>query len=295
MTADPTFEAARSHLRRVAYRMLGTVSDAEDIVQEAYLRWRGVDASTVAEPRAFLTRITTRLCLDQLKSARARRESYVGTWLPEPVIGGASGGADVREDLSVALLMTLERLSPLERAAFLLHDVFDVDYAELAETLSRSEPACRQLVARAREHVQAHKPRFEATPEAMRRVTAAFQRAMLSGDTQALGSLLAEDAVLYADGGGKRIAARHPVAGRDKIVKLIQGIVKKYGWPGATRFEATELNGQPAWLVYEPDGVETIALAVDGEHVAALYLVRNPDKLRHLEPGSAPVGGEPMR
>lgn len=288
MTADPTFEAARSHLRRVAYRMLGTVSDAEDIVQEAYLRWRGVDASTVAEPRAFLTRITTRLCLDQLKSARARRESYVGTWLPEPVIGGASGGADVREDLSVALLMTLERLSPLERAAFLLHDVFDVDYAELAETLSRSEAACRQLVARAREHVQAHKPRYEATPEAARRVTAAFEVAMQSGDTQALGALLAEDAVLYADGGGKRIAARYPVAGREKIVKLLRGIVAKYGWPGSIRFEPAQLNGHAGWLVFEPDGLETVALAIDGERIAALYLVRNPDKLRHLEGPEGP-------
>lgn len=288
MTSDATFEASRGHLRRVAYRMLGTVSDAEDVVQEAYLRWRTVDASSIAEPRAFLTRITTRLCLDQLKSARARRESYVGTWLPEPISSAASAGADGREDVSMALLMTLERLSPLERAAFLLHDVFDVDYAELSETLSRSEAACRQLVARAREHVQAHKPRFQASPDATLRVVTAFQAAMRSGDTQALGALLTEDAVLYADGGGKRIAARHPVEGRDKIVKLMHGIVTKYGWPGGARFEPVELNGEPGWLVHEPDGLESISLAVDGERIAAMYLVRNPDKLRHLEPARAP-------
>jgi RNA polymerase sigma-70 factor, ECF subfamily len=288
MSADASFEACRAHLRRVAYRMLGTLSDAEDVVQEAYLRWRGVDASTIAEPRAFLTRITTRLCLDQLKSARVRRESYVGTWLPEPVLPEpvtreSSAGSDAREDVSMALLMTLERLSPLERAAFLLHDVFDVDYAELAETLERSEAACRQLAARAREHVQAHKPRFRATREAARRVAAAFESAMQSGDTRALGALLAEDAVLYSDGGGKRLAARRPIQGRDNIVKLMEGIVSKYGWPGSAGFTPLELNGDPAWLVREPDGLETITLAVDGEHIAALYLVRNPDKLRHLE------------
>ncbi|HTV19757.1 MAG TPA: sigma-70 family RNA polymerase sigma factor [Polyangiaceae bacterium] len=283
MSADATFEAERGHLRRVAYRMLGSVSDAEDVVQEAYLRWRAVDAETIVEPRAFLTRVTTRLCLDQLKSARVRRESYVGTWLPEPVAGGVSGGVEGREDVSMALLMTLERLSPLERAAFLLHDVFDVDYAELSETLARSEAACRQLVARAREHVQAHEPRFHATPDATRRVVTAFQNAMRSGDTQALGALLAEDAVLYADGGGKRIAARYPVEGRDKIVKLMHGIVTKYGWPGGARFEPVELNGEPGWLVHEPDGLESISLAIDGERIAALYMVRNPDKLRHLE------------
>jgi RNA polymerase sigma-70 factor, ECF subfamily len=289
MSDDASFEAARAHLRRVAYRMLGTLSDAEDVVQEAYLRWRAVDPSTIAEPRAFLTRITTRLCLDHLKSARVRRESYVGTWLPEPVlpepvVSASSPGNDVREDVSMALMMTLERLSPLERAAFLLHDVFDVDYSELAETLARSEAACRQLAARAREHVQAHRPRFRATPEATLRVAAAFQSAMQSGDTRALGALLAEDAVLYADGGGKRIAARHPVEGRDRIVKLMQGIVSKYGWPGSASFSAVELNGHPGWLVREPDGLETIALAIDGDRIAELYLVRNPDKLRHLEP-----------
>jgi RNA polymerase sigma-70 factor, ECF subfamily len=284
MSADASFEAARTHLRRVAYRMLGTLSDAEDVVQEAYLRWRAVDPSTIAEPRAFLTRITTRLCLDHLKSARVRRESYVGTWLPEPVISASSAPDDVREDVSMALLMTLERLSPLERAAFLLHDVFDVDYPELAETLSRSEAACRQLAARARAHVQAHTPRFRATPEATLRITAAFQGAMQSGDTRALGALLAEDAVLYADGGGKRIAARHPVEGRDRIVKLMEGIVSKYGWPGSAGFTAVELNGHPGWIVREPDGLEAITLAVDGERIVALYLIRNPDKLRHLEP-----------
>ncbi len=278
--AEGTFEACRGHLRAVAYRMLGSVSDAEDVVQEAFLRWRAVDVGGVNEPRAFLTRITTRLCLDQLKSARVQRETYVGTWLPEPLV--TPEPTELSDDLSIALLMALERLSPLERAAFLLHDVFDVDYPAIAETLERSEVACRQLAARAREHVRNDQPRFATSPDASERVMAAFLSAMVSGDIGALAELLAEDAIFYTDGGGKRRAALHPIEGRPKILRFVQGIARKYGLPPPEGAERAWLNGLPGLLLYGADGVETIALGVHQGRIAALYGCRNPDKLRHL-------------
>jgi RNA polymerase sigma-70 factor (ECF subfamily) len=281
--ATAVFETHRRYLRGVAYRMLGSVSDADDVVQEAFLRWHGVDASGVAEPRAFLMRVTTRLCLDHLKSARVRRESYVGVWLPEPVPTDAgSEWSGAREDVSVALLLALERLSPLERAAFLLHDVFDVDFGSVAEALERSEAACRQLAARAREHVRRERPRFEATREASERVMAAFHGAVVSGDVGALSELLAEDAVLYTDGGGKRVAARNPIEGRPKIMRFFEGIARKYGLPRAENVSLCGLNGLPGLLLVVPDGIQTIAIEVHGERIAAIYSMRNPDKLTHL-------------
>jgi RNA polymerase sigma-70 factor (ECF subfamily) len=281
--ATAVFETHRRYLRGVAYRMLGSVSDADDVVQEAFLRWHGADVSGVAEPRAFLTRVTTRLCLDHLKSARVRRESYVGVWLPEPVPTDAgSEWSGSREDISVALLVTLERLSPLERAAFLLHDVFDVDFGSVAEALERSEAACRQLAARAREHVRRERPRFEATPETRERVMAAFHGALVSGDAGALSALLAEDAVLYTDGGGKRVAARNPIDGRPKIMRFYEGIARKYGLPPAESIELCGLNGLPGLLLHTPEGMESIAIEVNGERIAAIYAMRNPEKLRHL-------------
>lgn len=280
-----TFEAHRRYLKGIAYRMLGSVSDAEDLVQEAFLRWHSAQRESVADPRAFLVTITTRLCLDHLKSARVRRESYVGTWLPEPLADSAEWGGG-NEDVSVALLLTLERLSPLERAAFLLHDVFDVDYAGVADALERSEAACRQLVSRAREHVQRERPRFEATPDEQRRVAMAFHAALLSGDTRALGALLAEDAVLYSDGGGKRLAALRPIHGRDKLLRFIEGLARKYGLPPPEGIATASLNGLPGFLLHDSEGMHSVALDVHGERVAAIYLVRNPDKLRHLAPDS---------
>src|SRR5262245_23267794 len=188
--------------------MLGSVAEAEDVVQDAFLRWHAADRAGVVDPRAFLARIASRLCLDRMKSARARREHYVGPWLPEPIIeradalvADAPGALALAEDVSYALLMTLERLSPLERAAFLLHDVFDMDYRALAEVLDRSEAACRQLVARGRDHVRDERPRFEASPGAGARLAGAFQAAIAAGDLPALAQLLADDAVFYSDGG----------------------------------------------------------------------------------------------
>src|ERR1043166_5103665 len=225
--AAGSFEPHRRFLTGLAYRMLGSVAEAEDVVQDAFLRWNGTDRTHVAEPRAFLARTASRLCLDRLKSASTRRAQCVGTWLPDPLVesvapagaaathSAAHGEPEVElalaEDVSYALLMTLERLSPLERAAFLLHDVFDMGYDEIADVLDRSESACRQLAARGRDHVHDERPRFETTPAATARLASAFQTAMLQGDLAGLARLLADDAVFYSDGGGKRNAALNPL------------------------------------------------------------------------------------
>jgi RNA polymerase sigma-70 factor (ECF subfamily) len=277
VTGD-AFEPHRAALVALAYRMLGSLAEAEDVVQDAYVRWRGVDATTVAAPRAYLARVVSRLCLDRMKSARAQREIYVGTWLPEPVVDAS--GAAIAEDLSVALLRTLERLSPLERAAFLLHDVFDMDYPEVAEVLERSEAACRQLAARARDHVRDDRPRFAASPDARVRLAAAFRDVMATGDVAKLTSLLADDAVFYSDGGGKRLAALNPIYGRERIVRFLAGVTGKRGLP--VRVDDATINGLPGFVLHSAEGIETLALECTEEHVVAIYVVRNPDKLRHL-------------
>ena len=295
--AAGSFEPHRRFLTGLAYRMLGSVAEAEDVVQDAFLRWNATERDRVAEPRAFLARTASRLCLDRMKSATARRERYVGTWLPEPVVepSGAvldpaardprSTGGDaiaLAEDVSIALLVTLERLSPLERAAFLLHDVFDMDYPEIAEILERSEAAVRQLAARGRDHVRDGRPRFSATPDATARLAGAFYTALAHGDLAGLARLLADDAVLYSDGGGKRNAALHPIRGRDKILRFVAGLADK-GWLALPlQPEPVQINGLPGFLIRSPDGVETLALEISGDAIAAIYGVRNPDKLRHL-------------
>jgi RNA polymerase sigma-70 factor (ECF subfamily) len=272
------FEPHRRFLFGVAYRMLGAVAEAEDAVQDAFVRWASADRGDVLEPRAYLARVVTRLCLDRLRSARAKREAYVGTWLPEPIVEAPD--TRVADDLSVALLMTLERLSPLERAAFLLHDVFDMDYVAIAGVLERSEAACRQLATRAREHVREERPRFEPQPDAEARLTAAFAAAMVSGDVDALAGLLAEDAVLYSDGGGKRRAALNPIYGRAKILRFFVGVRAKHGEILETR--VVRINGLAGFVVRGHEGLETLALETSGDRIVALYAIRNPDKLAHL-------------
>jgi len=274
------FAPHRAFLVRLAYRMLGSIAEAEDIVQDAYLRWQAAPTDVVVEPRAYLARIVSRLCLDRMKSAQARRESYVGTWLPEPVIEPPA--ESLANDLSVALLLTLERLSPLERAAFLLHDVFDMDYAEVASTLDRSEAACRQLAARARDHVRDERPRFTPNPGATARLGEAFLRAMTTGDVAAFSTMLAEDAILYTDGGGKRLAALNPIYGRDKIIRFFVGIAAKNPLPLPEHVDATTINGVPGFVVHSEDGPETLSFEIDGDRIVAIYAVRNPDKLKHL-------------
>ncbi len=279
------FAAHRAHLFDVAYRMLGSVAEAEDVVQDSFLRWQRVDEE-VEHPRAYLSRIVTRLCLDRLKSAQARREQYVGTWLPEPLVEDASARR-VADDLSVALLVTLERLTPLERAAFLLHDVFDMDYREIAGVLERSEPAVRQLAARARDHVRERRedvrPRVVPDQASEARLMGAFATAVMTGDVTSLASMLAADAVLYSDGGGKRRAALNPIYGPDRIVRFLEGVLKKTPLPtAADAFHPARINGLPGLIVHGAEGLETIAIEVDGDRITAIYIVRNPDKLKHV-------------
>lgn len=276
------FEPYRPFLSGLAYRMLGSVAEAEDVVQDAFLRWREVDGTVIAAPRAYLARVVSRLCLDRLKSARNQREQYVGTWLPEPVV--AAPAQTLANDLSVALLLALERLSPLERAAFLLHDVFDMDYDAVAAAIDHSEAACRQLAARARAHVRLDRPRYPADDTRARELANAFVTAAATGDVHGLAQLLADDAVVYSDGGGIRPAALNPIVGKDRVVRFYKGLHTKGG--GAFTAHAVEeatLNGLPGFVFHTADGTETMAVEVgNGGEIVALYHVRNPDKLRHL-------------
>jgi RNA polymerase sigma-70 factor (ECF subfamily) len=275
------FEPHRGFLSGLAYRMLGSVAEAEDVVQDAFLRWREVDRASIAEPRAYLARVVSRLCLDRMKSARRQREQYVGTWLPEPVV--AEPGQTLADDLSVALLLALERLSPLERAAFLLHDVFDLDYAAVGEAIDRTEAACRQLAARARDNIRQDRPRFAANDAEARKLADAFAAAAVTGDVGGLTRLLADDAVFYADGGGKRRAALNPIVGKDRIIRFFDGLrAKEDAAFSATRVVPVALNGLPGFVVHTPEGTETLAVEIANGLVVAVYSVRNPDKVRHL-------------
>jgi RNA polymerase sigma-70 factor, ECF subfamily len=280
------FETHRHALLGLAYRMLGSRAEADDVVQDAYLRWHASHHGEIDEPRRYLKTVVARLCLDRMKSAQARREIYVGQWLPEPVVDeqfDAESASDLAHDLSVALMLTLERLSPLERAAFLLHDVFDLDFAEVARALDRKEAACRQLASRAREHVKAGRPRFETSPEEGRRLAAAFRRAVEAGDAQALTELLAQDAVLYSDGGGKRPAALNPIRGADKILRFLTGVTRKNPSLAAMQARAATVNGLAGYIAREPDGsINTLAFEHHAGRIVAIYLVRNPEKLRHV-------------
>lgn len=225
------FERHRAHLTALAYRMLGSVAEAEDAVQDAFLRWHRTDRTGVAEPRAFLARVVTRLCLDRLKAARHRRETYVGPWLSEPLVEDPALAVpppeDLARDVSVALMLALERLSPLERAAFLLHDGFDLGFDEIAAALGRSEAACRQLASRARANVQAARSRFAVDAAERTRLAAAFFAASRSGDAVALRDLLATEATLHTDGGGRRRAALNVIAGAGRIARFFAGLARK--------------------------------------------------------------------
>lgn len=286
MTATDV-EPHRRHLTGLAYRMLGSVSEAQDIVQEAFLRWHEADRAGVENPRAFLATTVTRLCLDQLKSARARRETYVGPWLPEPVVDADAltpeDAAEFAQDLSVAFLLALERLSPLERAAFLLHDVFDAEFAEVGKMLGRSEEACRQLAARARRHVRQERRRFAAPPEAVARLFACFEAAVQSGDLARLAGMLTEDAVLLSDGGGKVPAALNPILGAGRVARFILGVARKLGGFSLADARPASINGLPGLVLRPREGeLRTAAFEIDGDRIAAIYLVANPEKLRHL-------------
>jgi len=276
--AAEAFAPLRPRLTRVAYRMLGSVADAEDVVQEAFIRWMGAERSQVIEPEAFLRRTVTRLCLDQLKSARHRRETYVGEWLPEPVVE-----EEADEDVTLPLMLALERLSPLERAAFLLHDVFGVGFDEIAGTIERDPAACRQLAARARAHVREARPRFQVEKERGLELAEAFFAASRSGDMTALGALLAADVSVHSDGGGKRSAALVPVLGFEQVMKLHEGLAALFRKHASRLVRTCFINGLPGFVTREADGeLQTTALEIENGKVAAIYVMRNPDKLRHL-------------
>jgi RNA polymerase sigma-70 factor, ECF subfamily len=278
--AAAIFGPLRPRLIRVAYRMLGSVADAEDVVQEAFLRWFDADHAAVREPEAFLRRVVTRLCLDHLKSARHRRETYVGPWLPEPVVESAE---DEIDDITLPLMMALERLSPLERAAFLLHDVFGVSFEEIAETLSREPATCRQLASRARTHVRATRPRFHMPKERGLQIAAAFFAASRNGDMKELRSLLAADVTVYADGGGKTPAALQPIVGLDNVMQLHASLARIFAEKMSRIARYGFINGLPGFVTIEQDDtLQTTALQIESNKIVAMYVIRNPDKLRHL-------------
>ena len=263
---------------RVAYRMLGSVSNAEDVVQEAFIRWMRTDRGGVHSPEAFLRRAVTRLCLDLLKSVNLQRLTYLGPWLPDPIIE-----EDQVEDVTLPLMLALERLTPLERAAFLLHDVFGLAFEEVAVTIRRDVAACRQLASRARIHVRQTRPRFHIERERGLEIAHAFYTASRSGDFAALGEILATDVCLYADGGGKRPAAPAPVVGFDAVMQLQTQLAVVFRENDSKLVRVGFVNGLPGFVTREADGeFSTTAFDLEDGKIAAIYVVRNPDKLKHL-------------
>ena len=283
------FGEQRPRLLRLAYRMLGSVAEAEDVLQEAWLRWQAADRTELREPAAFLTTVVTRLCLDQIKSARARRESYVGAWLPEPLLDSQwvepATPAEDAQEISMALMLLLERLSPLERAAFLLHDAFDIEFAEVARILGRSNEAVRRLASRAREQLQRSevKPRYAVSERQGAELARAFRAASLAGDIPGLQKLLADHAVLISDGGGLKPAALFPVVGAGKVARLFDRIAGKLGRDRDPAIEVVRVNGMPGFVTLEVDGtLQTTALQIEEGRITAIYVTRNPEKLRHV-------------
>jgi RNA polymerase sigma-70 factor (ECF subfamily) len=279
--AAAAFDPLRPRLIRIAYRMLGSVADAEDIIQEAFIRWFAVDRAAVREPEAFLRRIVTRLCLDHLKSARYRRETYIGPWLPEPVV---EANEDEVDDVTLPLLLALERLSPLERAAFLLHDVFGISFDEIAATIDREPATCRQLASRARTHVRAVRPRSPLPKEHGMEIAAAFFAASRNGDMRQLQSLLAADVVSTSDGGGKIRAGIAPVIGLDAVMQLHASLASIYAASPSQILRYGFINGLPGFVTIEEGAtLQTTALQIEDDKIVGIYVMRNPDKLRHLD------------
>jgi RNA polymerase sigma-70 factor (TIGR02957 family) len=296
------FEELRPAAFAIAYRMLGSVSEAEDVVQETFLRLHRMlrEGERVESPRAYLATVVTRLCIDQLRSARARRERYVGEWLPEPLLASDEADparhAEVADSLSLAFLVLLESLSPEQRAAYLLREVFDYPYDQIARIVGKSEDNTRQLVTRARRQVQERRPRFEASRERREVLARRFFAAAVDGELEALEELLAHDVVLHGDGGGKAPALAHPVHGRAKVVRTLLAWFRAGARIGGVSLQAAEVNGQPGALLLDPEGRLVTVLSVDvaDGQVQAIRSIVNPDKLRHLGPtanlGELPAG-----
>jgi RNA polymerase sigma-70 factor, ECF subfamily len=293
MDEGDAYRELRPLLFSIAYRMVGSVSEAEDLVQEAFLRLRGAVAggAEIDSPRAYLSAVTTRLAIDHLRSARVRRERYVGTWLPEPLLTGPdtwtdpAGHAETADTLSLAFLVLLERLSPVQRAVFLLHEVFGYGYAEIAGMVGRSEENCRQIAARARRHIEAGRPRFETSRRQREELARRFFAAIERGDVEGLAGLLAADAVLYGDGGGKAPALAAPLHGAERVARLLLGLARR-GAAVGMRVRPAEINGHPGLLLLDPDGrlLSVLALDIADGRVQTVRSIVNPDKLRHLGP-----------
>jgi RNA polymerase sigma-70 factor (TIGR02957 family) len=288
---ETVYEELRPLLFSIAYQMVGSASDAEDLVQEAFLRFhreasRGTD---IASPKAWLSTVTTRLAINHVQSARVRRERYVGTWLPEPLVtdtdpGGRMHATETADSLSLAFLVLLESLSPVERAVFLLREVFDYGYDEIADVVGKSPDNCRQIAVRARRQLQARKPRFEASRRKRQELSRRFFEATEADDTQGLVRLLAADVVLYGDGGGKVPAILHPVFGREPVVRLLGNFRAFWQRLGARSVRHAEVNGQPGAVYLDAEGrpVLVVSLDIADDQVQTIRSIVNPDKLRHL-------------
>ncbi len=283
------FESYRPLMFSIAYRMLGSASDAEDIVQEAFLRYQAALPRRIESLKAYLSAIVTRLCLNYLDSARVQRESYIGPWLPEPVLTTSEESlapnlqAELHETISMAFLALLEQLTPLERAVFLLREVFDYEYAEIAEMTGKEEAACRQLFSRARKHIAEHRPRFKATPEIHRQMLSQFIAAVRVGEMGGLMQLLSEDVTLWADGGGKTPgAARRPISGREGVAKFVLSSAKRTPEGAEVRIEV--VNGEESLVVELPTGEPMLVMTCDAnpDGIHEIRVVGNPDKLQWL-------------
>jgi RNA polymerase sigma-70 factor, ECF subfamily len=275
------FETHRPQLSRLAYRMLGSLADAEDVLQEAYLRWSREPRTEVQSPGAFLNRIVTRLCIDRRRVIEARKETYIGPWLPEPIVEPADSARSVEkaEAVSMAMMVALESLSSVERAAYLLRRVFDYSYAEIASILEKSEPACRQLVTRAEQHLRQRRPRYDVDWAEAKRVTGAFVEACASGNVAGFVRILTEDVVAYSDGGGKVAAALAPVSGADRVSRFFAGLIKKA--PAGMELRHAIVNGAPGLVVLAAGSVDSLlTFEIAGGRIAACFIIRNPDKVR---------------
>lgn len=280
------FEQHRSLLFSISYRMLGSRADAEDMVQETFLRWEQASTTEIRDPRAFLVTVITRLCINQLQSARVKREQYFGQWLPEPLLTKAATESPVISgidgSLSMAFLMLLERLTPMERAVFLLREVFDYEYGEVARMVGQSEANCRQILRRAKQHVTEDRPRFEVSPQDQQRMLQEFLTATSHGDIQGLLALLSKDVVLYTDGGGKATAVPNPIYGAERVARFFFGAQEKL-MPKEVVRRFAEINGQPGIVAYHQGRVfGVLTMDVVDQQIRNIYIVRNPDKLERI-------------
>jgi RNA polymerase sigma-70 factor (ECF subfamily) len=295
MPAIRDVEQFRPRLFGIAYRMLGSVTDAEDAVQETYLRWQQVQLrdEVIVAPEGWLVAVLTRLCIDQLRAARTTREAYVGPWLPEPLVSNARINVDevveIEEAISLAFLIMLERLSPVERAVFLLHEVFGYAHAEIAAIIGKSEAACRQHLRRAKERIRLDRPKFQASAEIGERLAAEFLRACTDGDLPSLLTILTEDVELVADSGGKVAAPVRPIRGAAAVARLLVALIRRA--PRDWTIARVTINGEPGFVAYDKDGepIAAVALEVSESRVAAIRLIRNPDKLRVVPRPASPA------